>query len=457
MHFITEEWEQAVLKDKAKVDSYLKDLPLSAMDESINLGMVSGKHRIRRQHKKRIGIICTAAAASLLILFTASIRISPVFAAVVSELPLMNKFVEVVRYNSVYSEAIESNLYQEMDITMQVGDTTLTIGGILADEDRLTVLYSFEGADAEKMHSRKFLWFQLLDSKGRIIGGIDNYSGSSIRDDEQGELYSRADFILHEGQSMPKSVLLEASYYKDKEEQVIEIPVEIDQSRFAQMKEIVPIHQTIKVHGQRIRIEELVITPLQSKLKVIADPNNTKQINDFMKLTLTDNTGNRLITNSSYGDMNEEGGRTYFFESLYFDQPSKINLEAKGVYLNNKNEIFQFNTKTIETISTPDPRIILEQVETTDEGMRISILMKEMSKSKDMSSYPMLQISDHVTDAVGDSYPLELSRTELVSEHVTQTWRYKYLLPAGDYKQPLRLEMHRYPGSVEEKITIPIK
>ncbi|MFD2700412.1 DUF4179 domain-containing protein [Paenibacillus shunpengii] len=456
MHFITEEWEQAVLKDKAKVDSYLKDLPLSAMDESINLGMVSGKHRIRRQHKKRIGIICTAAAASLLILFTASIRISPVFAAVVSELPLMNKFVEVVRYNSVYSEAIESNLYQEMDITMQVGDTTLTVGGILADEDSLTLLYSLQGADVEKMNSRGFHWLGISNSEGKDIGHADYRNKNAVRDDVLSNLYTRADFVLNEGEDMPASAILKGLYIKDEEEQIIEVPLEIDQSRFVEMREIVPIHQTIEIDGQNLTFEELIITPLQAKMKVTADPNNTKLISDIMKLTLTDNTGNRLRTNSASGDLNEDG-RTYFFESLYYDRPSQINLEVSGVYLNNKNEIFQFNTNTVETISTPDPRIILEQVETTDEGMRISILLKEMSKSKDISSHPMLQISDHVTDAVGDSYPLELSRTELVSEHVTQTWRYKYLLPAGDYKQPLRLEMHRYPGSVEEKITIPIK
>ncbi|MEK5059020.1 hypothetical protein MHB81_11580 [Paenibacillus sp. FSL H7-0326] len=49
----------------------------------------------------------------------------------------------------------------------------------------------------------------------------------------------------------------------------------------------------------------------------------------------------------------------------------------------------------------------------------------------------MFQITEEITDAVGNSYPIESSRFFLVLDHVTQTWQYDYVVPAKDFEQPL--------------------
>ncbi|MCM3782631.1 DUF4179 domain-containing protein [Neobacillus mesonae] len=452
MHFTTEEWEQAVLKDKEDLNAHLSQVPSSTLDQTIQSGLAKGKKRHRFRQKRRIGMIWAAAAASLFILFTASIRVSPAFAAIVSELPLMNKFVEVVRYNSVYANAIDSNLLQEVNIQTSVGKSTLTIGGLIADENRLTVLYSLKGTEA-KATASKFSWFAVKDSNGKVIGNANHNSSVSNTDDTRSEVYTRAQFEMSEGETLADSVVISGDY----KGQLIEVPLRIDQSRYAGKKEIISIHKTIEIGGQRVTFEKLIITPLQAKIKITADPKNKKQINDFMNLTLTDDTGYKRRVQGVQGNI-DESGRYYIFESPYYDNVSTLTLEAEGLHLNDKGQIFQFNTVTEETISTPDARISLENVEKSGKEITVSILFEDIT-NKEYGDYVLMPNKDElIHDANGTSFPLKWSGLQFVSEKTTtKTIRYQYSFPEAEYAQPLKLNIQELPGYIEEKIQIPVK
>lgn len=455
-----EEWEQDAQRDKAEVEHDLTEFPEESLDKAIYSGLTEGKRRYKRSRNRRIGVICTAVVASLFILFTGSIRVSPAFAAIVSDLPLLNKFVEVVRYNSVYASALESDLLQELNVKTKIGESTLTIGGIIADEDRMTVLFSIEGPDAEEI-SKRFSWYGIKDSSGNVIGSENFYNIVIHSNDDKSELYTKSDLVLNEGMTMPDSVILLGSYVDQSQgiekEQPVEISIPVDQSRFAEMKEILPIHKTVEIDGQHLTIEELIITPLQAKVKVTGEANNTKQINDFLNLRLTDETGYKRKVQGIQGNLDTKG-RYYIFESPYYEDPKHLTLEAEGLYLNDKDQKIQFNTDTKKILSTPDERITLEDVEVSNEKVTVSLLYSDVT-TKEMGSYLNQLNQDNVlTDAAHSSYPMEMSGYHLVSDQITsKTLRYTFSFPLAEYKQPLQFQLYQYPNYAEEKISVPMK
>lgn len=446
------EWEDAFHRDKEALHTQISMITESALNQTMRKGLLEGKKKYKQALKRKGAYISFLAAACMLILFTVSIRVSPAFASAVREIPVLSKFANLIQYDSLFAEATRKGYLQEVGLSSTSGKSKLTLGSILADEERILLLYSIQGAAITKDNHFDF---ELLDEQGNKLGEV--LGGTDLKNyDEALETYEKVDFRLLDGKTMPEHAVFRASAAGYQ----YEIPFHIDRERFAGQKEVIEVNKTVEVDGQKAHINYVTITPLQAKVFVTADPDNTMQLNDIVDFRLNDDTGYRRKPETMKGDL-RTGEKVYYFESPYFREDIKsLTLEAKGLVVSKPGQVFTFNTETLETIQTPDSHIVLDKVEETGDQIEIRISAEgiyEQTKNPYINPYVQFFNEDNTfTDAAGSEYSMNGANLLMWPGHDNGS-HMTFSIPKREYKQPLSFNVKEYPGYVKGDINIKIK
>ncbi|MEF3352969.1 DUF4179 domain-containing protein [Paenibacillus sp. GYB006] len=448
-------WENAFELNKQLHDQRMMMVSDFELDHAIRKGLSQGKKTDRDVRKRRSIFVAAAAMMSVFMIFVASIRVSPAFASTVRDMPGLNKFVDLIRYDSLFAKAWEHDFLQEVGISDRSEDTVFTVGSILADEDRILILYSLKGPEVREGKANDYMAFELTNGKGEKISE-QRLSVLPKEIEEAVDTYEKLDFRLLDGQTMPERLILKVNMIGHH----YEIPFTVDKERFAGMREVIPVDKQMEVDGQKVNIDQVTITPLQAKVHVTADPNNTMQINDLVDLRLNDNTDYKRRMETVQGDLST-GERTYYFESPYFSQTDSLTLEAKGFFLNKRDQVFTFNIETVETIHTPNPHIVLDKVEETGDGIQVSISTEGIY---DQTEYPyfnpyvqFFNEDNTFTDAAGKEYPMNDAKLLMWTGPGTESHEMTFSIPKREYKQPLSFKVKEYPGFAKADINIKIK
>ncbi|MCM3719459.1 DUF4179 domain-containing protein [Fictibacillus phosphorivorans] len=117
-------------------------LSLENLDQAILTGFNKAKGE-RKSKRKRKSFYSFIAAALLFIGLFSSIRISPVFANYIAEIPGMEKIVDLIRQDKGRMAAVENKYYQELGVSSEVKNgLKVTLDGTIADEMGIVLYYS---------------------------------------------------------------------------------------------------------------------------------------------------------------------------------------------------------------------------------------------------------------------------------------------------------------------------
>ncbi|WP_211747739.1 hypothetical protein [Paenibacillus sp. Marseille-Q4541] len=98
------------------------------------------------------------------------------------------------------------------------------------------------------------------------------------------------------------------------------------------------------------------------------------------------------------------------YTALHFKETDSLTLEAKGFFMSKPEQVFTFNTETVETIQTLDSHIVLDKVEEREDQIQISISTKGLYVNTKYPYFnPYVQIFNEdnmLTDATGKEYPM---------------------------------------------------
>lgn len=158
-----------------------------------------------------------------------------------------------------------------------------------------------------------------------------------------------------------------------------------------------PINQQVTVDGQHFTIHELIISPIQSRLKMSVDPSNTKKILSFEDIRLYDENGEEWgkIRNGFTMHGNIEEQFSIMLESNYFRIPKSLTIKF---------------TK-IEAIDIKDTTIIADfdkkQIVSPPSSLPVEVTIRdhyaiEYSFATAQEDYE--EISYYLVDAKGDIY-----------------------------------------------------
>jgi len=444
---------EALGQDRLKAEQEASMTGEFQLDEAFRQGVEQGRRREAGRRRRRIGWRMAVAAASMLVLLTGFARISPAFAALLKEIPGMSGFVELISSDPSLTSALDNEYIQPVNRSDERNGYRLTVSGIIADSQRMVVLYSTEGGAEHSKQS--FADFKLTDGEGNDIEAMITTSHvfpDSNQPPSNGPVQDYIDVQLGPGVEMPQTV----NFRLKMGPEWLGVTFDVDHSRFAELEETISIQKEIAVGGQRVTVTEATITPLQVSVAFESDPANDKRLIDFIDLELVDEQGRTYSTPAGIGDLDNK--LTRHFHSSYFHKPKELTLRAKGVFLSDRGLKLVINTDTGELLEAPDGRLKLIGAAKSPGSVKLELELHQDDEPGTKKGYTLLKHRGTFRDASGAEFEL------LDSDGIAMSWRsgsetatYYYRIPNEAYVQPLTFDIDQYLGRAWQDIAVRIK
>ncbi|MCZ8521829.1 MULTISPECIES: DUF4179 domain-containing protein [Paenibacillus] len=445
----------------------------------IRIGIDEGKREKRKlavRRKRWIG--CAAAACLVFLLFSAGIRVSPVFASALREIPGLSVFVRLVQETSDQGVqlAVANEYIQPIGASDEKEGLTFTVDAISADDARLVVFYSVRSAVNDQ--GVALTEPEVMDSSGRHLqaswswGQPQRLEGAG-ESDEEGVQRGTLDIRMAEGVPMPAEVRLRVQVAALPEEHSPAYstlggpdgePVEmgaafkIDRSRFETLKRELDIHRTLLMEGQRIEVVKATVSPLRINVQFRYDEANSKQVFDQVDMRLTDDTGH--VWQSIGGSEDSKDGDTVTFESSYYHKPKALYLEGSMFRALDKDDMsIVINTETQEVLKAPDQKMVLGGISKEEDGglLKMTLRLKGIAADDHLVGYNLFDGSGF-TDAQGREFPMghpdpKNTITGMYSDDVQTRF---YYIADKPYVQPLSFHVGGYPAYIREPYRLQI-
>ncbi len=429
-------------KQLQNLKQHYDDIPIpSSIDEHILKGIN------RAKKKKRFSSIKwgSLAASLFIVLILTSIRVSPTFAGYISNIPGLEKIVELVRFDKGLVSAIENDFYQEINVSGEHEGITITIDGAIVDEQKMVLFYTIESnRNIKSIHPEKI---KLQDANGNDIEKI-GFSYGAIQDIRKGEPVTTT-LDIHFDESFPEDFILSVNF--SDLDSTWEMPFAIDHSKYEGMKDEIILNETVSIENQKITFEKVTILPTRVAVQLKYDEANTKQIFAFEDLRLVDENGERWngITSGVSAALPSENERIIYLQSNYFKKPKELYLEFSSVRALDKDELeVVVNTATNELLKAPKDGM-LSSVE--KRGHDLAFLLNSSHPSDENFHYSLF--SHDYRDQAGNEY----SSNSSFSYDSPDGKQIGLVLENLDFEGPLTFRIIDYPSRITEPVRIKIK
>lgn len=458
------------------------------MDDVIRAGILQAKERKRRiRSRNRIRSAAAAVCGLALIACLFTIRISPVFASMLRDIPGFEKFVGLIdRSNDRGLKlAADNDLVQPVGLSDEHDGGKFTVEGIIADQSRMVVFYELESDTVTK--TLRISDARMKDAAGANLQYMISYGNGEISD-EHGRSVVRGtvDVWLQDGGQWPDEVRLvvgeskesgagTASDVPEPTQNVdgpdswatnlhppsdtgvrYQVTFPIDRKKFDSLVREYPIGQTIQIEGQRIVFERAVFSPLRIALYLDYPEDNSKRIFGPGDIRLVDEEGGEWQTTGATSSL--DGHPVIYFESNYFHRPKHLTIEGSWFRALDKSKLqVSIDTEKKQIVQAPDDRLELDNVVKSDTYTMIKLALKNIPKDDNMG-YSVLD--SQFTDATGTVYQFgDEGRGRVSTYRVSNEWGTSYMfyyLSNRDYEQPLTFKITQYPAYIRTPYRVKI-
>jgi len=431
-----------------------------AIDLYIERGIREGKRRLRIRSGWRYGGI---SAAAVLLVFVLGLRISPALANAVSQIPGMEYFVNLVRFDKGLELALENEYIQPVGSFDEHDGVRLTIEGVIADAHRMEIFFSVRSLENAE-----------LEVTG--VSAIDADTGQTLRTvfmDRRAQ--GRVGVYFMKDEPLPDRVALEVGVktypvasadgppLKPKATPVLperwsgayplpdgiwSVEFDLDHGIFRDMQQIYELDETIEAQGQRITLKRAVVHPIGVSLEVEVDPDNTMEIFhlDLNDLRLFNEKGESYRAYMRYDG-------NYYFESPYFAMPKELYIEGRRIRAIDKDQLeVELDMESRSLVRRPDDRLELADVIEHEDAYEL--LFRVHQDQDDMSIHNIFD--SRFRDSGGNEYESTLHSYAArdASEPFTII---HYMIPKLPYEGNLILPLIGYPNFIEAPFRIQIK
>jgi len=352
--------EQALFADASQVK--LERQQLNPADTAFAIQRGLAKARTRRmtghvQLKWITAVLVTALAAGWLLLgpLGSSTPQQATYSAPTQYWGVLEPFRELAANDidgNTIASAVNNGYFQLVDRTVQSGIYQFTVNAVMADENRIIVLYTAHTEASQKIYSvvntkmTNVLTDKLIDNGN--VGGIH-----TSNDDHT--IYGRSTIELNQNQPLPEEVSMELQISsvvpdilnyseKVKEERKYQFSKKMNVSfkldpKFSLAKtEKIKLNQLFTIGGHEVMLSEAEVSPLVTRVRFIYEPNQkidykTKlSVSDVVKpikIVSTTKDGQKTKLSTVSGNETEDG-MTYSFSSNLLDDPQSLVLKLHG-------------------------------------------------------------------------------------------------------------------------------
>lgn len=418
-----------MMEEMRKVEAMLGQpeeirVPEQALDY-IRAGIRDGqKLRQRRRRLRKVSRLLGYSGATVLVLLgglIGMIRFSPVVASGLSQVPLLQQLVEMVRADRSIQLAAQYGYVQHVGAMAEQDGIQLTIDSIIADEWRIVLFYTLR-YDEERYSDVRF-GAEFYDAREERLG-LDNrlplLSLPSAQSWPPGSdlvrsgntIQGKQEYRFIEPQQLPSRIKLKAGMRAEMVqlgrsipllgEWVVELPV--DHAKFYGKQQHLEIGQTVAVDGQLIHFRQATLYPTVIQLDFEYDAQNDKQLFKISDLRLVDDTGREWAPIVMNGDsLYASDSHTVYFESMYFETPRSLTLSGSRIYALDKEQMTVSVDLDSQTLLTgPTDRLKLESITTVSsrfwpDAYELSFVMEEV-EGADRNERPMILFPDRDAD-----------------------------------------------------------
>ncbi|MGP4042076.1 DUF4179 domain-containing protein [Gracilibacillus sp. D59] len=410
------------------------------LDQAIEAGMQKAE---KQEMLKRWGIAPIVTAALIVLSFITVINASPTFAAQIAKLPGMERFIELVQFDKGQQAAIENDYFQVIDKTVTKGDITLTVDGVIRDENGLVLFYT---VSSEKELDRVRLEESLITN----VNGEElayQSKGYSPKSEDQGtvEYYTDEPIPFDDFTFTTEVVGVETldNGVGNQLRETISIDFHAEDTKEAIQYQV---DKTVSVKGQKIHINSVTIQPLRTSINLYADPENDMRILSFDDIALVDENGeewagirNGITASGTIEDKNYE----VYLQSNYFEQPESLSLTFSRVQAVDRNEDYiRFDLENEQILHDPND------------------IFYDMEYENSWLSVTMDKIEGYYTNPFGSIFDLDgnkIEQTRSGSSHIQKDNSSTFRQSIQTNEPIIDIKLSGYPNWIEEKVEIPLK
>jgi hypothetical protein len=430
------------------------------IDEFISKGMV--KYPPQRKVYQAARLV-SAAAAIILLMLTVSIRFSPVFADYLQDVPVLKYIVKLVNYDKGLKAAVENNFIQNIGVSDEHDGIRFTVDNIIIDQARMVVFYTIENSSKYKYLDMSNVKF--TDEAGKILEASYNY-GFLDNDPNQSKIQNNIKVSFGEDTNIPDTIHLAVELRHRDDSNSTEgaslpylwqVDIPIDKSKFANMKEVYPIDQTIEIEGQKVNIMQAIMYPTRIELQLQLPEENSKKILRYDSLKILDEKGEAFatISNDVSATMPDDNHINLYFESNYFSKPKELYLQINSVKALDKNKLEVIvDTDKKQMLKSPDEGLKLKGITTVNDETELSFILSTDPVLDNNISY--FVFSSIIKDANNTEIHAPISSGGSINPNVNE--EIVVIIPSGTkFTNPLRLTIEDYPTRIKGDFKIRIK
>ncbi|WP_335871715.1 DUF4179 domain-containing protein [Bacillus sp. 2205SS5-2] len=339
-------------------------LPGVRLDDAVYDGFLKGKRK-KKIKKFMYKFAPVVLAAALLCLIISSVRMSTSVAATVSSIPGFSQIVQLLREDKGMMALLNQEYLQPVIQERKLGDKKIYIDSYILDEEQMHIFLSF---------SEKTPNSSRLDSYLRLKSGEKVESFSSImpvfsENDEEQDL-SVIELYFKDNDIDPADIKgIGFTIHSDENESDVYFPLKVDTGKIGQTIKY-EINQWVEIQGQNLVINQVIISPTQTEIKVEYDSTNSMRIFDLKNVRLVDQNGETWARKASGITSFGEGDEVVFvLQSNYFETPQSLSVAFDGIRGWDKDDL----TVTVDL----DQQKILHQPTGLDLKIDSNVMMDE--------------------------------------------------------------------------------
>ncbi|WP_276354108.1 DUF4179 domain-containing protein [Cohnella caldifontis] len=453
------------------------------IDAAIAEGIRRGQAEAARQRlRARRRLAAAAAACVILLACLLSIRVSPVFASMMRDIPGMDRFVDLIRdtQDKGVRLAVDNDFVQPVGASDEHDGIRFTVQGIIADDSRMVVFY--ETSSENESETVRLADIRPVDVSGKELPAMISYR--YLQEEEQaanenGVYRGTVDISLAQEDQLPEEIILRTRMIRsdgperpdapptrnvrDDEWSVpsdrdaggpeYQVRFRIDRAKFQHLRREYQLGETIVAEGQRITFAKAVVTPLRVSLYVDYGEANPKQVFGAGDIRLVDDKGEVWATTSSSLVKDHP---VIYFESPYFTEPKALYAEGSWFRALDKDRM----TVTVDlgkrkVVSAPDGKLALNGVQVGQSRTRLDFFLTGVDPSDNMG-YTLFE--SEFKDGTGKTRNMsDEGGVAVETRGDTREQHSYYYLDNADYPQPLTFKISLYPQYIRQPYKIRIK
>lgn len=437
------------------------------IDEYIQKGIKKGKMQKKNKFRRKL---VGFAAGFLIIVFLTTVRLSPTFAQLVSNIPGIDYIVKLVNYDKGLMLAVENNFIQYIGVSDEHEDLVFTVEDIIIDESRMILFYSIENkGDHGNISIQKIDFLDEKSNKLPIAFSYGSFGNNNMNKEKK--VYGKINVSFSQDTEIPDIITMRVKLRESEVDRPIQIDgnstekfhksfestwqldIPVNKGKFENLKEEYVINKIIEIEGQKIVFERVILYPTRIAIDVAYDDNNSKKIFSFVDLKIIDEKGEYAsIKNGVTATHFDENRRRLFMESNYFTKPKELFIVAKGIRALDKEETdIKIDLEKKCIINPPDDKLKLKDIniDIANERMELIFNLKDENLRHQYSVF-----ESRFKDASGKEYENGWSSS---SSNMGNEKEIYFSIKNEEYQNPITLKIINYPSIIEEEIKIKVK